>query len=56
MHKYKYYDEIFLCYDRLPVLHYKEGDLTDTCSQCVGDLTGGSETTVVHSLGKLRQK
>lgn len=23
MQKYKYYDEIILCYDRLPVLHYK---------------------------------
>lgn len=53
MQKYKYYDEIFLCYDRLPVLHYKEGDLTDTCSQCVGDLTG---TIVVQSFGKPRQK
>lgn len=40
----------YLCYTT------KEGDLTDTCSQCVGDLTGDSETTVVQSFGKRRQK
>lgn len=40
----------YLCYTT------KEGDLTDTCSQCVGDLTGDSGITVVQSFGKPRQK
>lgn len=40
----------YLCYTT------KEGDLTDTCSQCVGDLKGDSRIIVVQRFGKPRRK